>query len=51
VNLALKMGVKIVAFGSDAHKVAHLGKGIKDAHLLVEELKRKIDVKSKIVTK
>ncbi|MCK4225082.1 MAG: histidinol-phosphatase [candidate division Zixibacteria bacterium] len=51
LDLALKTGVKIVAFGSDAHKVDHLGKGIKEAYLLVERLKRKIDVKSKTVTK
>jgi histidinol-phosphatase (PHP family) len=40
LNLALKMNVKIIAFGSDAHKVAHLGKDIKEAYLLVEKLKR-----------
>jgi len=51
LNLALKMRVRIVAFGSDAHTVKHLGKGIKEAHLLVEELKRKIDLKIKTVTK
>jgi histidinol-phosphatase (PHP family) len=39
LNLALKMNVKISAFGSDAHKVSHLGKDIKDAYLLVERLK------------
>lgn len=41
LTLALKMNVKITAFGSDAHKVAHLGKDIKEAYLLVEGLKRK----------
>jgi len=51
LDLALKMGVKIVAFGSDAHEVDHLGKGIKEAYLLVERLKRKIDVKSRAVIK
>jgi len=51
LNLALEMGVKIVAFGSDAHKVKHLGKDVKEACLLVERVKRKIDVKKKIVTK
>jgi histidinol-phosphatase (PHP family) len=40
LNLALNLNVKIVAFGSDAHKVAHLGKGIKEAHLLVEKLRK-----------
>lgn len=51
LNLALQMGVKIVAFGSDAHKVEHLGKGIKEAYLLVERLEKKSDVKNRIVTK
>jgi histidinol-phosphatase (PHP family) len=41
LSLALKMNVKIIAFGSDAHKVSHLGKNIKEAYLLVEKLKRK----------
>jgi len=41
LSLALKMNVKITAYGSDAHKVAHLGKNIKEAYLLVEKLKRK----------
>jgi histidinol-phosphatase (PHP family) len=39
LNLALKMNVKIIAFGSDAHKVSHLGKEIKEAYLLVEKMK------------
>ena len=39
LNLALKMNVKITAFGSDAHKVSHLGKDIKEAYLLVEKMK------------
>jgi histidinol-phosphatase (PHP family) len=39
LNLAIKMNVKITSFGSDAHKVAHLGKDIEDAYLLVERLK------------
>ena len=41
LSLALNMNVKITAYGSDAHKVSHLGKGIKEAYLLVERLKRK----------
>lgn len=48
LNLALRMDVKRIAYGSDAHKVAHLGKDIKEAHLLVEGLKR--EVKTKIET-
>lgn len=51
LNLALQMGVKIVAFGSDAHKVVHLGKDINEAYLLVERLEKKSDVKNRIVTK
>jgi histidinol-phosphatase (PHP family) len=39
LNLAIQMDVKITSFGSDAHKVAHLGKDIKEACLLVERLK------------
>lgn len=48
LNLALKMAVKIIAFGSDAHKVEHLGKNIRDAHLQVEEMRKR--VKTKIQT-
>lgn len=51
LNLALQMGVKIVAFGSDAHKVEHLGKDINEAYLLVERLEKKSDVKNRIITK
>ncbi len=51
LNLALKMGVKIVAFGSDAHKVEHLGKGIKEAYLMVERLRRVIEANKKVVAK
>jgi len=50
LNLALDMGVKITAFGSDAHKVEHLGKGIKEAYLSVERLKSKIDIKRRAIT-
>jgi histidinol-phosphatase (PHP family) len=39
LNLAIQMNVKIKSFGSDAHKVAHLGKDIKEAYLLVDRLK------------
>jgi histidinol-phosphatase (PHP family) len=48
LNLALNMNVKITAYGSDAHKVSHLGKDIKEAYLLVERLKR--EAVSKIET-
>jgi histidinol-phosphatase (PHP family) len=51
LNMALKMGVKISAFGSDAHKVDQLGEGIREAYLLVEELKRRIDVKSRTASR
>jgi histidinol-phosphatase (PHP family) len=47
LNLALRANVKITAFGSDAHKVAHLGKDIKEAYLLVERLKREVRRKIK----
>jgi len=47
LNLAIKMNVKITVFGSDAHKVAHLGKDIKDAYLLVERLKAEAQKKIK----
>ncbi len=39
LNLAIQMDVNITSFGSDAHKVAHLGKDIKEAYLLVDRLK------------
>lgn len=45
LNLALEMNVRIAAYGSDAHEVAHLGKDIKDAYLLVEKLKRGVETK------
>jgi histidinol-phosphatase (PHP family) len=45
LNLALKMNVKITAFGSDAHTVKHLGKDIKKAYLVVEKLKRVVEMK------
>jgi len=45
LNLALNMNVKITGFGSDAHRVMHLGKGIKEAYLLVEKLKRGVVTK------
>jgi histidinol-phosphatase (PHP family) len=51
LDLALRTGVKIAAFGSDAHRVEELGQGIHEAYLHVEELKRKIDLKSKTATK
>jgi histidinol-phosphatase (PHP family) len=51
VKLALEKGVKIVAYGSDAHKVDQLGEGIQEAYVAVEELKRKIGLKSKTATK
>lgn len=51
LNSALQMGVKIVAFGSDAHKVEHLGKGIQEAYILVERWKKEIEFNRKTVTK
>jgi len=47
LNLALNMNVKITAYGSDAHKVKHLGKDLKEAYLLVEKLKRETETKIK----
>ena len=51
LNLALQIGVKINAFGSDAHKLEHLGKGIKEAYVLVERLKRDMKTQRRTVTK
>jgi len=51
VKLALEKGVKIVAYGSDAHKVDQLGEGIHEAYGKVEELKRKIGMGSKTATR
>jgi histidinol-phosphatase (PHP family) len=45
LNLALKINVKIIAFGSDAHKVAHLGKDIKEAYFLVEKMRQEAEMK------
>jgi histidinol-phosphatase (PHP family) len=45
LNLALKMNVKIIAFGSDAHTVKHLGKDIKEAYFLVEKMRQKAEMK------
>ena len=47
LKLALEKGVKIAAYGSDAHKVDQLGEGIQEAYLAVEELKSKISLKGK----
>jgi histidinol-phosphatase (PHP family) len=51
VKLALEKGVRIVAYGSDAHEVAQLGEGIQEAFAAVEELKSKINPKSRTATK
>lgn len=51
LQLALSMGVRIVALGSDAHEVNHLGRGIKEAYRLAKRLEGKEDVKGKTVTK
>ena len=50
VRLALEKGVKIVAYGSDAHKVGQLGERIQEAYACVEELERKTGPKSKEAT-
>lgn len=51
LELALSMGVGIVALGSDAHEVNHLGRGIKEAYRLVKRLEGKEDIKGKTVTR
>jgi len=51
LKLALEKGVKIGAYGSDAHKVDQLGEGIQEAYLLVEKLKQKVNVKIKTARK
>jgi histidinol-phosphatase (PHP family) len=38
VDLALSLGVRLVAFGSDAHKVEQLGLGIEDSFRAVEKI-------------
>jgi hypothetical protein len=45
------MGVKIIAIGSDAHKVHHLGEGIEEAYLLVQGLRKRTSIKGKAVSK
>jgi histidinol-phosphatase (PHP family) len=47
VKLALEKGVKIAAYGSDAHRVDQLGEGIKEAYLEVEQLKSQINLRNK----
>ncbi|NIM99064.1 MAG: histidinol-phosphatase HisJ family protein [candidate division Zixibacteria bacterium] len=51
LQLALSIGVRIVALGSDAHEVNHLGRGIKEAYRLVKRLEGKEDLKGKTVTR
>lgn len=51
LSRSLKMGVKIVVFGSDAHKVDHLGKGIPEAYHIVKKLKRETEINSRTVTR
>ena len=47
VHLALSTGVKITAFGSDAHKVEQLGSGIQQSYAAVEETRRKLGARSR----
>ncbi len=49
LNVALEMGVRVAVFGSDAHKIEHLGKGIQEAYHVAESLKREIEMKRKTV--
>jgi histidinol-phosphatase (PHP family) len=44
-QMALNMGVRIAGFGSDAHKVEQLGRGIEEAYHLVERLNRDVKVR------
>jgi histidinol-phosphatase (PHP family) len=44
LNTALSLGVSIIALGSDAHRVGDLGKGIQDAFLSVEKLKKQVSM-------
>lgn len=47
VRLGLSMGVKITAFGSDAHKVEQLGSGIQESYAAVEEIRRKLGARNR----
>jgi histidinol-phosphatase (PHP family) len=51
LQLALSMGVRIVALGSDAHEVNHLGRGIEQAYRLVKRLEGKEEIKGNTVTR
>lgn len=47
VRLGLSMGVKITAFGSDAHKVEQLGGGTQESYAAVEEIRRKLSARNR----
>ncbi|MGB8657907.1 MAG: histidinol-phosphatase [Candidatus Zixiibacteriota bacterium] len=51
LEMVLEAGVSIAAFGSDAHAIEDLGKGIEEAYVMVERLKEQTDRKSKTLTK
>ncbi len=48
VELALSIGVRIAAFGSDAHQVGQLGQGIADSFVAVEKIRGKKAVRGRI---
>jgi histidinol-phosphatase (PHP family) len=48
VELALSIGVRIAAFGSDAHQVGQLGQGIADSFVAVETIRGKKAVRGEI---
>jgi histidinol-phosphatase (PHP family) len=48
VDMAFSMGVRLVAFGSDAHELDQLGVGIEDSFGAVEKLMQRRGVKSRI---
>lgn len=50
VEMALSRGVKIVAIGSDAHKVEQLGQGIEDCFAFVEKIKEKLSTGKRAVS-
>jgi histidinol-phosphatase (PHP family) len=46
LKAALDMGVQVAAFGSDAHRVEDLGKGIQEAFLTVRKLEKELSKES-----
>jgi histidinol-phosphatase (PHP family) len=49
MNMAINMGLRIAALGSDAHRVEDLGKGIKEAFIAVGKLGKEASLESAVI--